>query len=338
METLPEQFEKARVHIEISDAKRTRAIAAHSEIRACLETDSQLQTWGVDTILIGSYARRTAIHPGKDVDVLVKLTGLDVSASPEQVFGTVSDLLAAKYGDRAEPQRRSIKVTFDMANHEFAVDVVPAVPTSEHWAIPQRERDLWLADDPSARWVETDPERLGELTTELNGKLKIGSRGAFVPTVKLMRQTRRHHLADAKPGGLYFELLTYWAFDRGVEGGSYAEVLAAALESVSAQLADGSALVDPVLDKPFDPAPAPAERAAAAQLYSQLSEKAARALNVPRCRAAVLWREILGENERGQCFPLPEGCDEEGREISPITAVASMGSREPSGFAASRNA
>jgi len=211
------------------------------------------------------------------------------------------------------------------------------VPTTEHWAIPQRNTELWT-DEPSTRWIETDPERLGELTTDMNGQMTIGGRGVYVPTVKLMRQTRRHHLAEAKPGGLYFELLTYWAFDSGIEGDSHAEILAAVLASASAQLTDGSALLDPALDSVFSPAPADHERVAAAQLFAQLSEKAERALSLPRCRAAVLWREILGENERGPCFPLPDGCDEEGREISPIAAVVSAGSNEPSGFATSRDA
>jgi hypothetical protein len=338
VETFPEQFDAAKSRIEIGVAKRARAIAAHTEIRVWLETDAQLVSWGVDTILIGSYARRTAIHPGRDVDVLVKLPSLDVNADPEEVFGAVSDMLVAKYGDRAEPQRRSVKVSFDTGNDEFAVDVVPAVPTTEHWAIPQRDSELWRTDEPGTRWIETDPERLGELTTDMNGQLKIAGQGAYVPTVKLMRQTRRHHLAEAKPGGLYFELLTFWAFDGGIEGGSHAEILAAALASASAQLADGSALLDPALDSVFNPAPADHERIAAAQLYAQLSEKAERALDLPRCRAAVLWREILGENERGPCFPLPDGCDEEGREISPIAAIVSAGSNELSGFATSRDA
>ncbi len=336
METLPEQFDEAKSRIEISVTKRARAIAAHTEIRLWLETDKQLFSWGVDTILIGSYARSTTIHPGKDVDVLVKLPKLDVSASPGEVFGAVSDMLVRKYDQRAEPQRRSVKVSFDKGDDEFAVDVVPAVPNGEHWAIPQRDREHWQAQDPNSRWIETDPERLGKLTTEMNGKLKIAGQGAYVPTVKLMRQARRHHMPEAKPGGLFFELLTYWAFVSGVEGDSYAEILAAVLKSASSQLAGGSALLDPALDTAFSPAPSADERVAAARLFGQLSEKAERALNLPRCRAVVLWREILGENQRGQCFPLPEGCDQEGNEISPISAVVSAGSKEPSGFAASR--
>lgn len=338
MEALTEQFDSARSRIEISAARRAGAIAAHSEIRTLLETDSRLVSWGVDTVLIGSYARSTAIHPGKDVDVLAKLTNLDVKASPEEIFGTVCDMLVAEYGNRAEPQRRSIKVAFDTDGGEFAVDVVPAVPTAAHWAIPMQEKELWLSTEPSARWVETNPERLGELTRDLNGKVKIGSQGAYVPTVKLMRQTRRHHMPDAKPGGLYFELLTYWAFGDGIEGDCFAEILAAALESASVQLADDAALLDPALSRPFEPMPTADERVAAARLYAQLADKAARALVVPRCRAAVLWREILGENERGKCFSLPDGCDEEGREISPIRSVASAGSGEASGFAASFDA
>ena len=71
MTTLSNQFKQAITNI---GAKRARAIKAHTEIRALLETDPYLRNLGVDTVLIGSYARRTGIFPGRDVDVFVKLT------------------------------------------------------------------------------------------------------------------------------------------------------------------------------------------------------------------------------------------------------------------------
>lgn len=332
--TLTAQFDGALGLINISPERRQFAIEAHEEIRDLLETDPTLRAWGISTVLIGSYARQTAIHPGKDVDVFARLTRLNVnSTSPSEIYEHVRNLLVAHYGSRAEPQNRSVKVSFDRDGFEFSVDAVPAVRMGERWAIPRHDVDLW--DDPHERWVETDPEQLGELTTEQNETVLIDGQGAYVPTVKLMRQTRCQHLADLKPGGFYFELMTYWAFDAGdVAGVSFAEVFAASLKAVAAQLESGLPLFDPVLGREYRPAPDPDARAHAASVFVGLAQRAAAALQAPsRCEAAKLWREILGCNCEGECFPLPEGCDEYGQAL-PVTSVgSSRGSREPGSFA-----
>jgi hypothetical protein len=333
METLPDQFKGALARIELGE-KRKRVVAAQKEIRGYLEEDEQLCAWGVDTVLIGSYARHTAIYPGKDVDVFTKLTKLDTSADPNDVFEAVRRVLVAKYGDRAEPQSRSIKVTFPIDGEEdFGVDVVPAVRMGSRWAIPRHDRELWKSPDAGERWRETDPEKLTELSAKLNDKVKVDGQGAYVPIVKLVRQTRRHHRGDEKPGGFYFELMTYWTFMADLEGDSFAELFAATLRSLSTQLASSTPLTDPVFDKPYKPEPDPDDRAAAAALFADLATKAELALTLARCPAAALWREILGENDRGPCFPLPPGCDEKGNEIKNVAAVAAVGSEEASGFA-----
>lgn len=334
METLPQQFDDALTRIEVSTERRDLAKAAHEEVRSLLETDPTLRDWGVDTALIGSYARSTAIHPGKDVDVFVKLTELDRSTSPEVVFGAVKDVLIAEYGSRAFAQKRSVKIDFDFDREGFAIDAVPAVRSGHRWAIPDRDTARWIGGESGEGWIETDPERLSELTTAMNSGVSIGNRGAYVPTVKLLRQARRHHLGDAKPGGLYFELLTYWAFEAGISGGSFAELLAVALRYAASHLAGAELLVDPALGSACDPQPSPEERAVAAECFDDLASKAEAALVASRCQAAVPWRAILGQNSRGYCFPIPPGCDEDGREMKDISAVAATGSREPSGFAA----
>jgi hypothetical protein len=331
---LSPQFEQALGLINISDERRQFAIEAHEEIRGILEADETLCAWGISTVLIGSYARHTAIHPGKDVDIFARLTNLSVDdTSPAVIFEHVRDLLVAHYGDRAEPQNRSVKVSFDRDGFEFSVDAVPAVRLGQRWAIPRHDVDLW--DDPDERWVETDPEKLTRLSSEQNKTLKIDGQGVYVPTVKLMRQTRSHHLPDQKPGGFYFELMTYWVFDTGrVNAASFAEVFAAALGAVAAELASGAVLIDPVLGSTYKPAPDPTVREHAAVVFAGLAQRAQHALRAEsRCEAAKLWREILGSNCEGQCFPLPEGCDESGRAL-PVTAVgSSRGSREPGPFA-----
>lgn len=327
METLHQQFEDALSAIEINKKKRERAADAHKEIRKLLHSDPRLTAWGVDTVLIGSYARHTGIYPGKDVDVFVKFTLLTTSANPQEVFDVVKEIVCAAYGDRAEPQRRSIKVEF---GDDLAVDVVPAVKLGERWALPNHDPQKWREE--KERWIETDPEKLGALTTARNKAPKVNSDGAYVPTVKLVRQTRREHLGDAKPGGLYFEILTYWAFEAGITGSSWAEIFASTLRRIADQLASEDELTDPVLGEPYAPAPDATERRAAARVFQRLADEAAQALQLDKCPAAIVWRRILGSNDRGACFPIPPGCDAEGRAIGAVTSVSARGDREAHGF------
>lgn len=329
METLATQFDEALALIGIGE-KAKRAQTAHKDVRQVLESSESLREWGVDTILIGSYARQTTIYPGKDVDVFSKMTKLDTSVSPATVFKAVRDALVDHYAGRATPQHRSVKVAFGA---DFAVDAVPAVRSGGRWAVPNRDQAAWAL--PAARWVETDPERLGQLTTQRNEQPTVGGQGAYVPVVKLVRQIREHHLGAAKPGGLYFELLTYHAFGRPMQGTSFAEFLAITLRRIAALLGEAvqNPLIDPALGTAYTPAPSTRELQGAQTCFGKLADEAERALGLERCPAAVVWRAILGKNDRGPCFPLPPGCDESGRAISAVTVNTRRGSDEARPFA-----
>lgn len=76
MELLAPQFAAAVQNVTINGLKRERAIAAHTTVRTLLEADSQLRAWGIDTVLIGSYARQTGRYPGNDVDVFLRFENL----------------------------------------------------------------------------------------------------------------------------------------------------------------------------------------------------------------------------------------------------------------------
>lgn len=174
MHALNEQFSQALTRIEVNGHKKQRAIEAHTEIQGLLAQDPRLQIWGINTRLIGSYGRQTAIYPGKDVDVFAHLENLSTAVSPQDVYNGVWAVLVSEYGSvdqggRATPQARSIKIDFSDPsdrNASFAVDVVPAVRQGERWAIPTKDRDLWAPGQ--TRWVTTDPERFGELSRLLN--------------------------------------------------------------------------------------------------------------------------------------------------------------------------
>jgi hypothetical protein len=323
METFPEQFRAALAMVGLGD-KRDRAIEAHQEVRDVLEGDEQLKSWGVDTILIGSYGRQTAIYPGRDVDVFAKLPECDED-DPDVVFTAVKGPLVREYGDRVDEQPRSVTISFP---DDFSVDVVAATRADGHWKIPALDED-----GERTRWEETDPEHLGDLTHERNEHPTVGGQGAYVPIVKLVRQIREHHLGESKPGGLYFELETYWAFESEIEATSFAEILAITLGRIATQLESGVVIKDPALDVEYSPAPDDADLEHAAKTFRDLESKAERALAAEKCPAAVLWREILGKNERGWVFPLPEDCDEQGRPTKRITPISDRGPREARPFA-----
>jgi len=350
METLAPQFSKAVSNVTVTPAKSLRAIAAHTEVRLLLEGDPVLKAWGIDTILIGSYGRQTSRFPAKDVDVFLRFTKLNASsADPEQVYAAVRDVLVKRYGikgqdpgGRCTEQARCISIEFpDPATpgglDEFHVDAVPAVSWGSHWGIPNRDRGAWANSE--ARWVKTDPVEFGELTNSLAtspSSPTVGSDNAYRPVVRLLRQIRHIHLGGARPGGLYTELVAYYAWlAKEVKGDSYAELLEQSITAVGNRFrtAATAGLLDPVLNTQMKPEVNAEQWNDAADVVLALAAKAKEALAADNCRAAVLWREILGTNERGQILPLPDGCDAAGFPLSTVTAVGAVGSNQPRGFA-----
>lgn len=325
METLSDQFDKALGRINLGE-KVKRAKAAHEQVRDVLAADPVLQSYDVETILIGSYGRDVAIWPGHDVDVFVKLPGYD--EDPASMYEAVREPLKNRYKDRLDDTgAHALSIAF---GDDFSVDVVAATtsPSTAHWILPSLD-----SMGNRTQWEETDPERLGALTEERNKTPLIGTQGAYKPVVKLVRQIRKHHAGDARPKGLYIEMVTYWAFQSGVSGGAFAEILASALDRIATQLESGVIAVDPALERPFAPAPTDEELTAAAKVFREQASAAAKALTLDKCPAAAAWRKILGRNGNGWVFPLPEGCDEHGNTVKTVEPVTALGSNEARGFA-----
>ncbi|WP_406048286.1 SMODS domain-containing nucleotidyltransferase [Kribbella sp. NBC_00889] len=348
METLSAEFEFAVSNVTIHGEKQQRAKAAHTEVRELLEADRQLRDWGIDTILIGSYARLTARFPGKDVDVFLRFKNLSVRHDPARIYEQVKRVLVAHYGlkdqdsgGRVTEQARSLKIDFEDSGVPeelaFSVDAVPAVPWREHWGIPNRNRDRW--DEEDRRWVKTSPVEFADRTKTLATAAStpaVGNRSAYRPTVRLLRQVRHVHLGENRPGGLYTEIAAYYAWSDGrVTGSSWAELLAGSLGAVADEfdLAGTDGMLDPVLGTQLKPALYRDQWGSGAAKFRELAGLAKEALDADRCQAAKLWRDILGTNDRGQVLPLPDGCDANGFAIAGIAAVEAVGSNQPRGFA-----
>lgn len=353
--TLAQEFSTCQGRINLGPRVAV-AKAAHEEVRSVLRASEPLAECGLSDVLIGSYARDTTIWPGKDVDIFGKLAELSVDmVQPDQVYEMFHVALAQRYRGRLTLQPRSIKIAFSSASRpaeeyltlaaaeghdlfEFSVDVVPAVRFGSRWAIPRRDRNSWSSERPEERWVATDPERLSALTTERNSTPRIQNQGAFVPTVKAIRQIRKHHLGRAKPGSLFYEFMLHQGFqDQAINGKEWADITAAALAYIARRLRtlDQSPVCDPVLLTPYSPAPDPTEIGVAAERFDQLADQAAEALEADRCMAGALWRQIFGTNGREPfdwVFPVPINCRDDGTTLMVAGANPLRGSDEARGF------
>lgn len=307
--TLPSYFVEALSTIE-PGADANNAKKAHAEVSAALKASIPLARLGISPLLIGSYAREVSTRRVKDVDVFGRLQDADEDLRPGRAIDLFEDALAGTFGDRVERQARSIKVSFD--EYDLSVDAVPARPRGDHWEIPKK-----TDQDNRASWIETNPTRLTELSTETNKKYMLNGKGIYVPVVKLVRQVRRAWVRD-QPGGLFFEILTYWAFNDGKpEEASHAGFLVAALNYIEKELPvvaeDG--LRDPTLDGKV------IETRATGRDFDDAIKKMNKAARVARtalaeendCRAAMAWQQLLGENtECETVFPVPEYCNPDG--------------------------
>ena len=175
------------------------------EVRDVLAADDDLKKSGISPVLIGSYARQVSIKHVKDVDVFARLPKADGDIAPGAALDAFEEVLTDEYEERVERQYRSIKI--DFPDFKLTVDAVPARPCGDDWGIPNKPDGA-----QQAQWVKTNPLKLNSLTIDKNTEFLLNGAGVYVPIVKLVRQVRRTWLGD-QPGGLFFELMTYWFFE-----------------------------------------------------------------------------------------------------------------------------
>jgi hypothetical protein len=156
----------------------------------------------------------------------------------------------------------------------------------------------------------------------------------YVPTVKLLRQTRRSLLGKAKPGGLTVELAAVHAFRTGlVTGPTHADFYATALQETGTVLYNAFVL-DVGLDDPTMPGEKAVirgtdeEKAALANAFLDAAAQAKTALeSTDKCAAAKTFRDLLGNavddvGDTDYVFPMPDTCNADGtaKRFTQVTA------------------
>ena len=320
-------FADALEHIEPDKGDKDNAKGAHAAVRAHLAEDEDLTAWGINPILIGSYARNVAIRRVKDVDVFCRLDDLPAGISAQTLLDHFYDRLVDAYGDDlVTAQARSVKVEIPDTDGLY-VDAVPARPDGDYWEIPKKD----------GGWQSTNPEGI----TSLKSKMNDDHDGYYVKMVKLLRQTRRNILDDAKPGGLAIEMTLYTAFDEGlVSGASDTTYFASSLEGLANVIrrAADEAYEFPDPSRPgevFTFRASASEWSTAASKFEHAAENAAALSEMgddEKGAAALIIRDILGGNDDfPQVFPMPAGYNDDGTPKAEIKDWGSGGSKVAGG-------
>ena len=187
--------------IEPSKTTKSRASQAHTGLRDFLSKHDTFKEVHVRTFLSGSYKRDTAIRPQKngedverpDVDIIV-VTNHSLEDSPTEVVELLYKTLKEKY-ETTRKQQRSVGIETAQAD----MDIVPIIEPDEHGGT------LYIADRKLEEWIETNPPKHTEWTTDVNTK----AGGRFKPLVKMVKWWRRvNPTVNKKPKGFVLECLT----------------------------------------------------------------------------------------------------------------------------------
>lgn len=242
--------------LEPTPKQRKEANEQHVRLRTQLQQRMKV----VDNFLSGSYARKTAIRPIGDIDVMLVLEprpGLDPTIPVPTILGEIKRVLDEAFpGKVARLQNRSVNLEF--AGTGIGYDVVPAfVSRPGVYTVPDRR---------TGRWIKTNPKLHAELATKAN--VQAGQK--LNPLVKAIKHANVHHRKLAR--AFHLEVLSWKILTR--DPGSYLDGLVVLLQGLAARICDPC--IDPA-NLGQDIGPEPAERQAAREWLERMAKLAAAA-------------------------------------------------------------
>ena len=178
-----------------SDHEIEQAIRTHQYMREQLV---RKRDWIRETFLTGSYKRKTAIHPLNDVDFFCVVDAIWArSRSPVDIQKEVKRVLNEIYPQTSiHSQQHSLGVDFRSQKY----DVIPAVPTGNHYKIVHRETGdgTFIPSNPAAtEAAKEDANRRG------------GPGGRMLQMIRLMKRWNLKNNKMLK--SFHLELLCYGA-------------------------------------------------------------------------------------------------------------------------------
>lgn len=189
--------------IEPTQTQKEDAKVSQNHLRDILCT-GKMQERIIEHYLSGSYARKTAIYPLDDVDIIFIIDpafwvnkiadaasyfffGSGAFPSADAVLSSFANAVRYRYADSSlRRQRRSVGLKLD----DLDIDIVPAI---EDATDPKR---IWIPDSTTGQWILSSPKQHSENATAVNQMHE----GRFKPLVKLLKRWNYN-----LPGTAYFK-------------------------------------------------------------------------------------------------------------------------------------
>ncbi len=177
--SLQTKFETFKQAIEPTDNEIKKVINSHKHLRQDI---LQKLDYVMNTILTGSYKRKTIIRPMNDVDIFVIMDYLyhePDNPTPQSVFNKLKKDLRSRYSNTAIRQDKPC-VVLDFKHCKF--ELTPALENDisdvKCYKIPSSDLKAW-------KCIE-DPDRLREYLTQANKKNPM-----LVPLIKMMKRCKQ---------------------------------------------------------------------------------------------------------------------------------------------------
>lgn len=173
------KFEQLRQNIEPTEAQKDSIISTHTHLRQSI---LQRLSYVKNTILTGSYKRKTMIRPLNDVDIFVLLNyeaNNYHNPTPQTVLSRLKDDLKLSYPNTFIKQDKPcISLEFNHCKFELTPAIEVANYWSKYYQIPN-SNDL-------RQWQQVDdPDILGEQLTRANSTKPI-----LIPLIKMMKKCK----------------------------------------------------------------------------------------------------------------------------------------------------
>jgi hypothetical protein len=276
--------------LELTDRERAEAAAQQVALRDRL----RLHLAGfVDSRLVGSYRRGTAIRPLKDIDVFVVLDARqhrrDVPDAPLRLLQTIERALRASYpSHKPRIQGRSVNIGF--SGTEIDYDIVPAFAPTWTGDADTEPPYYEIPDRRVSTWIRTNPAKHSEACIAANEQAGGMLNG-------LIKAAKHWNRASGKPlTGFHIEVMSYSAFQWKPDDPR------AGLRDLLQHLAHAVqfACLDPAgLGPAIDADLTSQERAHARKLLQGAAQVAQAAVDAERRgdydAAIALWRSLLGD-------------------------------------------
>jgi predicted nucleotidyltransferase len=282
-------FQSYLSSLELTERERTEASNQQVALRDRLRQHLAV----IDSRLVGSYRRGTAIRPLKDIDVFVVLDARqhrrDVRDAPLRLLETIDRALRVSYPHhRPRIQGRSVNIGFSVTEIDY--DIVPAFAPTWTGAAGTEPSYYEIPDRRAATWICTNPAKHAAACIAANER----AGGMLNGLIKAVKHWNR---ANDKPlSGFHIEVMSYSAF------WSKPDNTRVGLRDLFQHLANAvqSACPDPAcLGPAIDTDLTPQERTHAQKRLKRAAQIAQSAVDAERnsdhATAIALWRSVLGD-------------------------------------------